>query len=122
MPPLTIAKSILSRPWVQRVMRPMADKYADLAGYRKLGLVADDLIAEENDIVQEALKRLPPKVAYDRMFRMRRAVQCSIAHSLLPKEEQTTPEQDIGYLSPYIAEIENEIAERNELDSLTKRK
>lgn len=87
-------------------MRPMAEKYADLAGYRKLGLVcvpfppfppkcsdvliqmgggsADDMIAEENDIVQEALKRLPPKVAYDRMFRMRRAVQvcCVLPHKL----------------------------------------
>lgn len=76
-------------------MRPMAEKYADLAGYRQIGLVlvpprpaplrtvangqnsADDLIAEENDVVQEAIKRLPPKVAYDRMFRMRRAVQVS---------------------------------------------
>lgn len=76
----------------------MAEKYADLAGYRQIGLVlvpppplsrtsahiiangqnsADDLIAEENDVVQEAIKRLPPKVAYDRMFRMRRAVQVS---------------------------------------------
>lgn len=90
-------------------MRPMAEKYADLAGYRKLGLVyvppppslsppilrcantngergcnsADDLIVEENDIVQEALKRLPPKVVYDRMFRMRRAVQvCCVSCSV----------------------------------------
>lgn len=49
-------------------------------------------------------------------------LQCSIAHSLLPKEEQTKPEQDVRYLSPYIEEIEREIAERNELDSLTRTK
>jgi hypothetical protein len=36
---------------------------------------ADDLIPEENDVVQLALKRLPPKEAYDRVFRMRRAFQ-----------------------------------------------
>lgn len=36
---------------------------------------ADDLIAEESPNVQLALKRLSPKEAYDRVFRMRRAVQ-----------------------------------------------
>lgn len=45
---------------------------------------ADDLIVEENDVVQEALKRLPPKIAYDRMFRMRRAVQVSFFFSSPP--------------------------------------
>lgn len=37
----------------------------------------DDLIPEDNDTVQLALKRLPPKEAYDRMYRIRRAVQVS---------------------------------------------
>ena len=36
---------------------------------------ADDLIPEESDVVLLALKRLPPKEAYDRVFRMRRAFQ-----------------------------------------------
>jgi ubiquinol-cytochrome c reductase subunit 7 len=36
---------------------------------------ADDLLAEENDVVQLALKRLPAKEAYDRVFRLRRAFQ-----------------------------------------------
>jgi len=36
---------------------------------------SDDLIPEENDVVQLALKRLPPKEAYDRVFRLRRAFQ-----------------------------------------------
>jgi ubiquinol-cytochrome c reductase subunit 7 len=40
-----------------------------------IGLRADDLIPEENDTVQLALKRLPPKDAYDRVFRLRRAFQ-----------------------------------------------
>jgi ubiquinol-cytochrome c reductase subunit 7 len=108
MPPLSIAKSIVARPWLQRVLGPVANRYADLAGYRQIGLVyvapqisiyvyfenaprliwnsADDLIAEETDVVQQAIKRLPPKVAYDRMFRMRRAVQVCIlilVHHLL---------------------------------------
>jgi len=73
---------------------------------------ADDLIPEESETVLLALKRLPPKEAYDRVFRMRRAFQvrrtrntphrpphaantlsqCSISHQLLPKNEQTKPE------------------------------
>lgn len=35
----------------------------------------DDLIPEENDTVQTAIKRLPSKEAYDRVFRIRRAFQ-----------------------------------------------
>lgn len=36
---------------------------------------ADDLIPEESELVQRALKRLSPKESYDRVFRMRRAFQ-----------------------------------------------
>lgn len=36
---------------------------------------ADDLIPEESELVQTALRRLPPKDAYDRVFRLRRAFQ-----------------------------------------------
>lgn len=36
---------------------------------------ADDLIPEESELVQKALRRLPPKEAYDRVFRLRRAFQ-----------------------------------------------
>jgi ubiquinol-cytochrome c reductase subunit 7 len=36
---------------------------------------ADDLLPEENDVVQTALKRLQPQEAYDRVFRLRRAMQ-----------------------------------------------
>ena len=73
---------------------------------------ADDLIPEESEQVQLALKRLSPKEAYDRVFRMRRAfqvysitrresqrevhglmrIQCSLTHQLLPKNEWTKAE------------------------------
>ena len=42
---------------------------------------ADDLIPEESDTVLLALKRLPPKEAYDRVFRLRRAFQVCQNHS-----------------------------------------
>ncbi|OBT74654.1 hypothetical protein VF21_07016 [Pseudogymnoascus sp. 05NY08] len=61
---------------------------------------ADDLIPEESDVVLQAIKRLPPKESYDRVFRLRRAFQ------------------DYPYLSPIIQEIEAELKERNDLDSL----
>ena len=35
----------------------------------------DDLLPEESETVQTAIKRLPPKEAYDRVFRIRRAFQ-----------------------------------------------
>ena len=123
---------------------------------------ADDLIPEESETVLLALKRLPPKEAYDRVFRMRRAfqvrsirntphrlthiantlLQCSISHQLLPKNEQTKPEdvrplqhtpvhlpfnclhihQDVPYLSPIIKEIESERRERMDLDAMVIKK
>jgi len=97
----------------------LANWYANAAGYRKLGLRADDLIPEESETVLLALKRLPPKEAYDRVFRLRRAFQCSLAHQLLPKDQQTKPEEDTAYLSPIIREIEAEEKERLDLEVLS---
>ncbi|KPI44018.1 Cytochrome b-c1 complex subunit 7 [Cyphellophora attinorum] len=114
----SFAPYVLRRPWLKRWMMPLANWYADAAGYRRLGLRADDLIPEENDTVQLALKRLPPKEAYDRIFRLRRAFQCSISHQLLPREEQTKPEDDYEYLTPIIKEIEAAAKERADLESM----
>ncbi|KAK6004505.1 hypothetical protein QM012_008367 [Aureobasidium pullulans] len=113
---------IVKRPWLKRWMTPLANWYTDAAGYRKLGLRADDLIPEESETVLLALKRLPPKEAYDRVFRMRRAFQCSLSHQLLPKNEQTKPEDDVPYLSPIIKEIEAERRERMDLDAMVIKK
>jgi len=99
-------------------MKPLANWYTNAAGYRKLGLRADDLIPEESDTVLLAIKRLPPKEAYDRVFRMRRAFQCSLSHQLLPKEEHTKTEEDDPYLTPLIEEIEAELKEREDLEAM----
>ncbi|KAL4740346.1 cytochrome b-c1 complex subunit 7 [Aspergillus similis] len=100
----SLTSYIVKRPWLKRWMMPIANWYTDAAGYRKLGLKADDLIPEESDTVQTALKRLPPKEAYDRIFRIRRAFQVGFI--------------DVEYLSPIIREIEKENAERADLDNL----
>ncbi|KAE8453035.1 Cytochrome b-c1 complex subunit 7 [Mollisiaceae sp. DMI_Dod_QoI] len=115
----SLANYIVKRPWLKNFMKPLANWYANAAGYRKLGLRADDLIPEESETVLLALKRLPPKEAYDRVFRLRRAFQCSVAHQLLPKDQHTKPEEDVAYLSPIIKQIEAEAKERDDLESLS---
>jgi hypothetical protein len=53
----------------------------------------DDLIEEERESTQIALKRLSPKESYDRIYRIRRSVQCSYQHKLLAKDQWTKAEQ-----------------------------
>ncbi|KAJ5081547.1 Ubiquinol-cytochrome c reductase complex 14 kDa protein [Penicillium alfredii] len=118
----SLTSYIVKRPWLKRWMTPLAQWYTDAAGYRRLGLKFDDLIPEESENVQKAIKRLPAKEAYDRVFRIRRAFQCSISHTLLPANEQTKPSEDVEYLSPIIREIEKEAKERVDLDNLVVRK
>ncbi|TQS32269.1 hypothetical protein Golomagni_07421, partial [Golovinomyces magnicellulatus] len=80
----------------------------------------DDLYEEETEVMQIALKRLSAKESYDRVYRLRRSIQCSYQHKLLPKDQWTKPEeQDIPYLSPILAEVEAELAEKDALDTMT---
>ncbi|ERT01787.1 ubiquinol-cytochrome c reductase subunit 7 [Sporothrix schenckii 1099-18] len=115
---LSLAPFVRSQPWLNSLLKPVASWYVGLAGYRQLGLRADDLIPEESDVVQAAIKRLPAQENYDRIYRMRRAVQLSIQHKLLPKEQWTKAEEDVPYLGPLIEQIEAEIKERHELDNV----
>ncbi|KAL1597454.1 Cytochrome b-c1 complex subunit 7, mitochondrial [Nothophoma quercina] len=114
----SLASAVMKRPWLQRWMKPLSNWYTNAAGYRQLGLRADDLLPEENDVVNTALKRLRPQEAYDRVFRLRRAFQLSMSHQLLPKEEWTKAEEDTPYLTKYIEEIETEMAEREDLEAM----
>jgi ubiquinol-cytochrome c reductase subunit 7 len=43
--------------------------------------------------MQMSLKRLTPQEGYDRVYRIRRAIQLSYQHKLLPKSEWTKPEE-----------------------------
>ncbi|KXJ90795.1 cytochrome b-c1 complex subunit 7 [Microdochium bolleyi] len=115
----SLAGFVMKKPWLYNMLKPVANWYTNAAGYRQLGLRADDLIVEENEEVILALKRLPPQDSYDRVYRLRRAFQCSITHKLLPKEEWTKPEEDQPYLVPIIEQIKAENKEREALDSLT---
>ena len=72
-----ITAVIMRRPQLVRRAMPMIEWYLDQSGYRQLGLKLDDLHLELDPTVQKALKRLPPKEAYDRVYRLRRALQVS---------------------------------------------
>jgi ubiquinol-cytochrome c reductase subunit 7 len=114
-------KYIVARPKLLAWILPIAEKYSELSGYRKIGLMYDDLLREETPVVQQALKRLPPKLAYDRAYRIRRAMQCSVTHTLLPRDQWIKADEDYPYLTPYIEEVEKEIEERSILDALTRK-
>lgn len=64
----------------------------------RIGLLSDDIITDEIDIVREALKRLPDQAAFDRTFRLRRAMQLQLTNSILPEDEWTRYEE-VSYLS-----------------------
>ena len=63
-----------------------------LSKYLKYGLLTDDLV-RENDVVKEALKRLPKDVYQERQFRLARAIGLSGNKDVLPQDQWTTLEQ-----------------------------
>jgi ubiquinol-cytochrome c reductase subunit 7 len=113
-----IVNFIRQRPALMRIAQPLSEWYISASGYRKLGLRYDDLLNEESVVGHRAIQRLSPAQTYERVFRLRRAVQCSLQQKLLPENEWTKPEEDVPYLRPIIEQIEAEIKEEKELDSL----
>ncbi|KAK4162667.1 cytochrome b-c1 complex subunit 7 [Cladorrhinum sp. PSN259] len=114
----TLAPYINARPWLAKLIKPLSNAFIGASGYRQMGLRADDLISEENETVLKALRRLPPKEAYDRIYRLRRATQLSLQQKVLPKNEWTKPEEDVPYLGPLLKELDAELKERAALDTL----
>ena len=48
---------------------------------------------EERPEVQEAIRRLPEEEQYERLFRLKRALDLSMKKAVLPPDQWTTPEQ-----------------------------
>ncbi|ORX51334.1 14 kDa subunit of cytochrome bd ubiquinol oxidase [Hesseltinella vesiculosa] len=118
---ISLKNVVQNSKFLSGLLTPVSKVYASAAGYREIGLRYDDLIAEENPLVKEALRRLEiaePRAAYDRAFRIRQAVQCSTTQSVLPKDKWITEEQDIRYLKPYMDEVSAEFAERDAFDNI----
>ena len=61
--------------------------------FLSLGLRADDLHMEENPDVEQAIKRLTEEDQMLRIFRIKRAMDLTVKHNILPKEEWTKPEE-----------------------------
>ncbi|XP_023224447.1 cytochrome b-c1 complex subunit 7-like [Centruroides sculpturatus] len=85
----------------------------NINGWRQFGLRYDDLL-DETPVVKEAVRRLPAKEYHERSYRIIRAMQYSLMHRILPKEQWTKFEEDIPYLQPYIDDIKKEIKEKEE--------
>ncbi|TPX61676.1 hypothetical protein PhCBS80983_g00893 [Powellomyces hirtus] len=100
-------------------IKNLSEMHHNLMGYRKKGLRYDDLIPDEGELVQAALKRLPPKEHYDRVFRHRRAINLGGQQIELDAAEWTKPSEDVAYLSPLITQVENEIETKQNFDALT---
>ena len=111
-----IDKTLPKYPSLHKKVLNWAIKYNEKRGHRQLGLLLDDLIPEEDDTVQEALRRLTDKEVYDRTFRQRRAMQLSAVQDILPKEQWTTQQEDTQYLFKHIRQILAESKEREKFD------
>ncbi|XP_050771608.1 cytochrome b-c1 complex subunit 7 [Gymnogyps californianus] len=85
--------------------------YYNAAGFNKLGLMRDDTLYEDDD-VKEALKRLPEHLYNERIFRIKRALDLSLKHQILPKDQWVKYEEDKCYLEPYLKEVIRERLER----------
>merc|ERR1739848_501962 len=85
-------------------------------GYRQLGLRQHDLFSDE---LSPAVARLPEELALERIFRCRRAMDLSLKHQILPREEWTSDEEDVPYLTTLIEQAKKERLERAEFDRMS---
>ncbi|XP_057684168.1 cytochrome b-c1 complex subunit 7 [Corythoichthys intestinalis] len=96
-----------------RLLQGIRKWYYGLCGFNKIGLMYDDTIYEDDD-VKEAVRRLPENLYNDRIFRIKRALDLTMKHQILPKEQWTKYEEDVQYLTPYLTEVIRERKEREE--------
>ncbi|KAK0708780.1 cytochrome b-c1 complex subunit 7 [Apiosordaria backusii] len=106
----SLAGYVAKRPWLLKLLQPVANWYANAALYRQMGL--------RKPRRPQGPRPPPPKDSYDRIYRIRRAIQLSIQQKILPKNEWTKPEEDVPYLSPILQAIEAEAKEKEALDTL----
>jgi len=95
-------------------MGPLKKWAYNLSGFNKLGLHHDDCLDEYNEDVKEALRRLPSQVLHERKYRIVRAMQLTIQHDILPKDQWVKYEEDNRYLQPYLEMVRKERTEREE--------
>jgi len=57
------------------------------------GLLREDLFDEDVEMYAEAVRRLPEQEANLRAYRIKRAMDLSLKHRVLPRKQWTTPEE-----------------------------
>ena len=102
----------------QKMFAAFRNWYVYASGYRQLGLRADDLHMEENSDVSTAISRLSESDQNFRLFRIKRALDLSLKHNILPREEWTTEAEDQLYLTPLIEQAKAERKEREYYDRI----
>ncbi|CAH3178418.1 unnamed protein product [Porites evermanni] len=102
--------------FAQKVKAAFHNWYIYACGYRQLGLRKDDLLMDDHPDVVEAIKRLPPEERDFRNFRLKRAMDLTMKHIILPEDQWTKPNEDISYLRPYIELTRKERVEREQWD------
>ncbi|KAI6036668.1 cytochrome b-c1 complex subunit 7 [Pisolithus microcarpus] len=115
----SLAPHIRSSRTLKKWVAPVAQWYANLMGYRQMGLKYDDLQQEELPEVQRALGRLTQREYYDRVYRMKLAAHQSVLHKPLPKEQWMSTKEDVRYLKPHIVNVLEEDTERAAWDALS---
>ena len=101
-------------------LQSLSQYYRRTVGYElsKYGLRYDDLLDETQNLdVQEALNRLTQEERDMRQQRLKRAMDLSMKHVYLDKETQAKQTPFDHYLSPVLAEVEAEKAEKVALGS-----
>eukprot|EP00276_Gloeochaete_wittrockiana_P020161 CAMPEP_0184337646 /NCGR_PEP_ID=MMETSP1089-20130417/6064_1 /TAXON_ID=38269 ORGANISM="Gloeochaete wittrockiana, Strain SAG46.84" /NCGR_SAMPLE_ID=MMETSP1089 /ASSEMBLY_ACC=CAM_ASM_000445 /LENGTH=115 /DNA_ID=CAMNT_0026663543 /DNA_START=48 /DNA_END=395 /DNA_ORIENTATION=- len=99
------------KPFEPTLAKLVAPFHNTVVGYRRYGLLGDDLI-NETPIVAEAIRRLPGHELELRNRRIKIASDLSVKHIELPENEWTKAEEDRAYLSPIIEEVEQEWRDR----------
>ncbi|KFD52643.1 hypothetical protein M514_06490 [Trichuris suis] len=85
---------------------------------RRYGLLWHDTYSEAKEIVEEAVRRLPPEEYDKRAFRLMRAAQLSLKHEYLPKSQWTKWEDETWYLQPQLAAIRKEYDDYRKLTGM----
>lgn len=60
-----LLKHVEKRPKLHAFMQKVAKNYNEKQGYRKYGLLKDDLVPEDQPLVEEALRRLTEQEIFD---------------------------------------------------------
>lgn len=105
--------------WWEKIEKFLVTREWKNSEYRRLGLLYDDTIGDEDVIVIEAINRLPKEIREARERRIARAFDLGLHTDELPESEWTKMEDDVPYLQPYILWVEHEVDELDAQDIAT---